>query len=37
MHEMLGTLPEKFGGIVSLIDSWMPVNYWRVLARGVLT
>jgi hypothetical protein len=30
-------LPEKAGEIVSLIGRLIPVNYWRVLARGVQT
>lgn len=37
MNEMLRTLPEKAGEIVSLIGCLIPVNYWRVLARGVQT
>jgi len=37
MDKMLRTLPEKVGEIVSLIGRLIPVNYWRVLARGVQT
>jgi hypothetical protein len=32
---MLRTLPAKAGEIVSLTGCLIPVDYWRVLARGV--
>ena len=37
MDKMLRALPEKTGAIVSLIGCLIPVNCWRMPARGVQT